>query len=308
MFRRFALPVLLAALALAAGCKAQTATPADPSLNRHIEVMIRAQYNLPAQVQLTFGPRKSSNIPGYDTLPVTLTFSGHNSPLDFLISSDNKTLARLETFDLVKDPLFNIDTANRPVRGNASAKVTLINFDDLECPYCGRMHQLLFGRTYERYKDKVRFVYKDFPLVEIHPWAMHAAIDGSCLAAQNGEAYWAYVDYIHAHGDEVSGSDRNVAKSFDALNRIARQQGQLAHLDGTALDTCISRQQEDKVRESMKTAEELHIQGTPAVFIDGERLDGLQSEAQLWAAIDRALKSAGVEPPPPAQPASENRE
>jgi len=286
---------------MAAGCKAQSTAPTTGALNRHIEVMIRSTYNLPPQVDLQLGARKASNVPGYDSLPVTLTFGGKTSALDFMISQDNKTLARLETFDLEKDPLFNIGTNNRAVRGNPQAKVTLVNFDDLECPYCARMHSLLFGRTYERYKDKVRFVYKDFPLVEIHPWAMRASVNANCLAAQSGAAYWNFVDYVHAHGDEVNGTDRSVAKSNDALNRIAREQGTLAKLDMTALDACISRQQEDSVRESMKEAEALRVQGTPAVFVDGERMDGLQSEEQLWSALDRALKAEGVEPPAPAQ-------
>ena len=90
--------------------------------------------------------------------------------------------------------------ANRP-----EAKVTIINFDDLECGYCARMHQELFPATLEHYKDMVRFVYKDDPLTEIHPWAMHAAVDANCLAAQSTDVYWTYVDYLHAHGDEVNG-------------------------------------------------------------------------------------------------------
>ena len=88
----------------------------------------------------------------------------------------------METFDLAKNPVFNIDIAGRPIRGNPDAKVTVINFDDLECPYCARMHSSLFPPTMDRYKDKVRFIYKDDPLTDLHPWAMHAAVDANCLA------------------------------------------------------------------------------------------------------------------------------
>jgi hypothetical protein len=88
-----------------------------------------------------------------------------------------------------------------------------------------------FPATLEHYKDKVRFIYKDNPLPEMHPWAMHAAVDANCLARKASEVYWTYVDYIHSHGQEVNGEDRNLAKSFDALNRIARQQATLGKLD-----------------------------------------------------------------------------
>ena len=60
-----------------------------------------------------------------------------------------------------------------------------MNFDDLECPYCAKIHSALFPATLDRYKDLVRVVYKDYPLVEIHPWAMHAAVNSNCLAEQS---------------------------------------------------------------------------------------------------------------------------
>jgi protein-disulfide isomerase len=296
----------LVALALAAGCKAQTTAPAptDSALTRRIEVMVRSKFSVPPDYAVLLGARKPSQVPGYDSLPVMLTRNGKTTNIDFLISSDNSKLARLETFDLVKDPSFNIDVANRPIRGNPDAKVTIINFDDLECGYCARMHQTFFPDTVNRYKGLLKFVYKDFPLEEIHPWAVHAAVDANCLASQNGDVYWTYVDYLHSHGEEVNGTDRDVKKSFAALDRIARQEGTLAKLDSAKLEACIAKQDESQVRSSAHEAETLGIEGTPAMFINGERIPGALPENQLWIVIDRALRAAGVQPPPPAQPDS----
>jgi protein-disulfide isomerase len=240
---------------------------------------------------------------GYNTLPITLSRGAKSTVVNFLVSKDGETLARLETFDLANDPVFTIDVAGRPIRGNPNAKVTVINFDDLECPYCARMHQSLFPDTMNRYKDKVRFIYKDDPLVSLHPWAMHASVDANCLAAQSGDVYWTYVDYLHAHGQEVSGEDRNPAKSFAALDRIAKQEATLAQLDAGKLSACIAKQDETQVRASAAEADALKIDGTPAVFVNGERIDGAIPEEQVWAVIDRALRAAGIEPPPPPDPA-----
>ncbi len=183
--------------------------------------------------------------------------------------------------------------------------MTVINFDDLECPFCARMHEELFPATLAHYKDLVRFVYKDDPLTDLHPWAMHAAVDANCLAAQSGEVYWTYVDYLHAHGQEVTGDDRDLAKSFAALDRIARQEGTLGKLDETRLDACIAKQDETQAQASAKEAEDLGIDGTPALFVNGERINGALPTDQLWMAIDRALRAAGEQPPPtPAQTAS----
>jgi len=296
----------LLALSLAVGCKAQTSAPStsDAALNRRIEVLVRSQFNVPQDYNVTIGARKPGKVTGYDTLPVTLSRGAKSTQVEFLISTDGKTLARLETFSLAKDPASSIDVAGRPIRGNPNAKVTVINYDDLQCPYCARMHTSLFPATLERYKDKVRFIYKDDPLVEIHPWAMHAAVNGSCLAAQSGKAYWTYVDFVHSHGQDVSGEDHNITKSFATLDRIAREEATVAKLDIPKLDACLAKQDESQVRASAKEAEALGVDGTPALFIEGERITGAVPEQQVWLVIDRALRAAGEEPPAaPDQPA-----
>jgi len=288
----------LIALLVAAGCKAQTAPLTDPTLARHIEVVVRSQFNIPQEYSLMIGARQQSQIPGYDKLPVMIGRNGGKmTTIDFLISSDSTKLARMETFDLAKNPALSIDVGGRPIRGNPTAKVTVINYDDLECPYCARMHQTLFPDTIERYKDKVRFIYKDDPLTEMHPWAMRAAIDANCIAEQNTPVYWSYVDYLHSHGQEINGEDRDVNKSFAALDRIARQEATMASLDESKLNECIAKQDESKVKASMHEADSLGVSGTPAIFVDGERIEGFVPEPQLWAVIDRALRAAGEEPP-----------
>lgn len=298
----------LLVLCLSVGCKAQstpsqaaTQNPSDAALmNRRIEVMVRAQYNIPRDYTVTIGARQPSKIAGYDSLPVVLSRGEKTTNVDFLLSTDGKMLARLETYDLAKDPVFTIDIAGRPIRGNPQAKVTVINFDDLECPYCARLHQSLFPDTLARYKDKVRFVYKDNPLPpDMHPWALHAAVDANCLAAQSGDVYWTYVDYLHSHGQEVSGPDRNLARSDAALDRIARQEATVGKLDSAMIDACLAKQDDSEVKESLRQAEALKIEGAPAVFVDGERFDGAIPEEELWLVIDRALRAQGVEPPKP---------
>ena len=277
-------------------------------MSRRIEVLVRSQFNVPGDLELSIGARKPSQFPGYDTLPITLSHGAKHTVIDFLISADGKTLVHMDTFSLVNSPFFSIDVAGRPIRGNPAAKVTVINFDDLECPYCARMHQVLFPATLNRYKDKVRFIYKDNPLAEIHPWAIHAAVDANCLGTQSNDLYWVYVDYIHTHGEEVAGGEnRDQAKSIAALDRIARQQAMLAKLDaGQAanLEACIVKQDDTQVRASIAQAEALGADGAPALFVEGERIVGAVPEAQLWKVIDRALRDAGVSLPDAPQPSA----
>jgi protein-disulfide isomerase len=290
---------------MAVGCKAQPAPqPTDGAQPPHRGHGPRPiQYSAP-EVNVAIGTSKPSQISGYDALPVTLSNGAKSQVIDFLISTDRKTLARLDKFDLTNDPLFSINVAGRPIRGNPAAKVTVINFDDLECPYCARMHQDALSGHPGALQGQSALHLQGQPAGRDSPWAMRAAVDANCLAAQSSDVYWMYVDYIHSHGQEVNGETRNNAKSFDALDRIARQQATLGKLDAVKLDACLAKQDESQVRASMKEAESLRVEGAPALFVDGERISGAVPEEQLWMVIDRALRAAGVEPPAaPGQPA-----
>jgi protein-disulfide isomerase len=287
-------------LLLVAGCKAQD-SPLNPKVDRRIEILVRSQLNVPQDWRVDVGPRSKSDIAGYDAVPITFTSStdaNKKQTLNFLISRDGNTLARLSKWDISKDPSEMISTDSRPVRGNPQAKVTIINFDDLECPYCARMHAQLFPDTINRYKDQIKVVYKDYPLIEIHPWALRAAIDANCVAIQNPTAYWNYVDYLHTHGDDITGPDRDPVKSAAALDKIARDEGQRSKLDTEKLNACLTKQDDSVVRASLKEGDALGVDGTPTLFINGERLSGALPESQVWLSIDRALKAEGVTPPP----------
>ncbi len=277
-----------------------------PEQGRRVALTVRSQLNVPPDWEIAPGARTPSEVPGFDTLHVEFYPAADPKqvqPLDFLISKDGNTLARISKYDLQHVPGLDIATAGRPVRGNKDAKVEIVNFDDLECPYCARMHAELFPQTLDHYKGLIKVVYKDDPLTEIHPWALRAAIDSNCLAAQNGTAYWNYVDYLHTHGEDITGPDRDAAKSNALLDKLAREEGTRGKLNQAILDSCLQKQDGAPVRASMSEAAALRVDGTPALFIDGERISGAQPLPYVWAAIDRALRARGLTPPPEPKPA-----
>jgi protein-disulfide isomerase len=294
-------------ICLSAGCKAQsspstasnTVSPVPTTqLNRRIEVLVRSQFEVPPNVDVAIGATSKSEFPGFDNLPITFSNNGKHTVVNFLLSSDGNTVARLERFDISHSPSDMISLQNRPLRGTPDAKVTIVNFDDLECPYCARMHEQLFPATLDRYKGLVKFFYKDYPLVEIHPWAMHSAVNANCLAEQSPEAYWKFVDYVHSHGSDITGPSKDVHEAEKTLDKLARDEGQRAKLDQPRLDACIVKQDDSAVRASMKQGDSLGVNGTPTLFINGERISGALPQPELWIAIDRALREAGVQPPP----------
>jgi protein-disulfide isomerase len=283
-------------------CMAQSrpaSNSASVSLARQVELLIRSQYNVPPDYTITLGARSKSDTLGYDSLPVI--FSNGSAPtkaITFLISKDNAKLARMETFDLAKNPALAISTAGRPVLGSPDAKVTIVGFDDLECPFCARMNATLFPATQRHYGNLVRFIYLDDPIPQ-HPWAMHAAIDVNCVAAQYQPGYWDLVNYIHSHADTINGERQSVASSDLTLDDLTRQQGLRDKLDMNRLNACITAQDDGAIRASSKQGQALGVDSTPTLFINGERSVGAIPASLLWKIVDRAILDAGGVPPPP---------
>lgn len=295
LIRRSLLILLLVCL----GCVAQSA---PPDVARKIEHQVRAFYTIPSEVKVEVGAiSPSSEMPGYDSVSVNIDGGdGKQKDYKFLLSKDRATMLRVTKFDLTKDPfaelMSKIDVNGRPTRGLQSAKVVAVNFDDFECPFCSRMHQTLFPEIFKEYGDRVKFIYKDDPLSEIHPWAIHAAVDANCLAAQNGDAYWDFADYMHANKQQVD-TEKTPAARFEAIDKMTTLQGQKHNVDMAKLQSCIRTQNEDAVRASMKEAEGLGVNGTPALFINGQKIDGAVPIGEVRAALDAALKDAGVPVP-----------
>ena len=279
-----------------------SSSPIVPSLERKIEVLIRSQFSVPPEYDIQLGARSKSNMEGYDTLSVTFIHEDKRTSVEFLVSGDGSTLARLEKFDINNNPSLSIDTDRRPIRGAPTAKVEIINFDDLECPYCGMLNNEILPATMDHYQGLVKIVYKDYPLPN-HPWALHAAVDANCLATQSASAYWSYVDFVHSHGHEISGASSNPAKSFLDLDNIADTFGTQSKVNETQLAMCLKKQDASLVNQSLKLGASLGVEATPQVFVDGERLpSGAEPIEKLWPAIDRALKAKGIQPPPSKAP------
>ncbi len=294
LFRRSFLLLLVVCL----GCAAQSVSP---ELAQKIERQVRSYYKVPSDLKVLVGTASpSADFPNYDSVVVTIDSGEKKQDLKFLISKDHSQMIRMVKFDLNKDPfaetMSKIDVTGRPTRGAKSSKVVVVNFDDFECPFCSRLHQELFPEILKEYGDRITFIYKDYPLVEIHPWATHAAVDANCLAAQNADAFWDFADYIHANQHEVS-NEKTPAARFDALDRLTVLQGQKHNVDVVKLQSCIKAQNDSAVKASMKEAEGIGVEATPTLFVNGEKIDGAVPPSELRAALDRALKDANLPVP-----------
>ena len=296
-FVRRAFPLVFLACA---ACSAQPAPSAPPDVVRLLDRQVRTTYSVPAEVKVTFGPLRASEFPNYEVLTITFDDGGKKKDYEFLLARDRKTLLRMTKIDLTHDPyaelMKKIDVSGRPARGAKDAKVVAVNYDDFQCPFCSRMHATLFPTLLKEYGDRVLFIYKDYPLEEIHPWAVHAAVNANCLAAQNNDAYWDFADYVHANQKEINTLKGREAQAGE-LDKLAVLQGQKHSLDAARLQACVKAQDDKGVRASMHEGDLVGVSATPAMFVNGQKIDGALPIEDVRAVLDSALRDAGVAPP-----------
>ncbi|HUI84907.1 MAG TPA: thioredoxin domain-containing protein [Candidatus Binatia bacterium] len=272
-----------------------------PDVIARIQHQLQAYYQLPPEVNIALGTPAPSEFAGYDLLPVTLSAREKTKKIDFLVSHDGKTLIQFTKLDLTKDiyaeTMNKISLADRPVRGNPAAKVTIVNFDDFECPFCARMHSTLMGEILPQYGDRVRIVYKDYPLLQIHPWAEHAANDANCLAHESGAAYWKLADYLHANQRAIGGPQKGGQTPDSELDRLTMDFGRKNGADLGRLQACVKTQSDAAVKASIAEGDKLGVSATPTLFINGERLEGALDADEVKTALNRQLLAAGVQLP-----------
>jgi len=175
----------------------------------------------------------------------------------------------------LQPPVLTVATEGAPVRGSATAPVTIVEFSDFQCPYCARVQPTL-AQVRDTYKDKVKIVYKDFPL-RIHNNAQKAAEAARCVFEQDKEKYWAYHDKLF---------DNAHALAVENLKQYAVD----LQFDAAHFTTCLdSGKYAAAVQQDMVMGLKVGISGTPAFVVNGRFLAGAQPFSAFQEAIDDAL-------------------
>jgi Na+:H+ antiporter, NhaA family len=163
-----------------------------------------------------------------------------------------------------------VDTDRDHVRGPADAPLTLVEYGDVECPFCGRATGVV-AELRGRFGDELRYVFRHLPLTEVHPHAELAAEATEAAAAQG--AFWAMHDRLFAHQDRLDAADlieHAAALGLD-LERFTRELGEGAH--------------GQRVRDDVVGAEASGVHGTPTFFVNGVRHAGPATTDALAAAL-----------------------
>lgn len=166
-----------------------------------------------------------------------------------------------------------------PYWGPADAAVVVVEFADYQCPFCRQHSQQTLDRLREEFQDRVRYVFRDFPIESLHPQAFVAAEASQCAHAQG--RFWAYHDRLFDHPDELGA------------------QGLVAHAEALGLDVndfeaCLSEgTYRDEVQADLDAGLEYGVAGTPAFFINGRAVEGAASFDVFREIIEEELAGAG---------------
>src|SRR5206468_2596154 len=248
---------------------AATSTPATSPTQKTIEAYLRHLYAFGPNVALVVAPPKPSQVEGLLETTIDLTIDGNKQTVKFHVSKDGRFLFQGELSDLTKDPLAQnrakIQMTDAPTLGNPNATVTLVEYSDLECPVCRNLHDALRGLL-PNYDGKVRVVFKDFPLEQLHPWARTAAIAGRCAYQQDPKAFWKMYDFIYDNQEIIS-----AANAWTKMTDYASQ----SSLDADIFKSCMAGSEAGAaVNASRANGQQLDVNSTPTVFVNGRRLVG----------------------------------
>ncbi len=250
-----------------------TTTPAPAAqtpTQKNIEAYLRHLYAFGPDVLLAVGVPKETAVDGLLETTINLTIGENKETVKFYVSKDGKFLFRGEMSDMTKDPLAEsrsqIQMKDAPSLGDPKAAVTLVEYSDFECPVCRNLHDVLRDNILPKYSGKVRVVFKDFPIEQLHPWARTAAIAGRCVYQQNPTAFWKMYDFIYDNQEIIS-----AANAWTKMLDYAAKSG----LEAEAFKACMaSPEAGEAVNASRANGQLLDVNSTPTVFVNGRRIVG----------------------------------
>jgi protein-disulfide isomerase len=204
----------------------------------------------------------------------------------FFISKNMRYLVDGSIFNLGGDPreeiIRLISLEDQPTQGPANAPVTLVEYSDLQCPVCARLQEELETDIVPKYGNKLRVVFKEFPLVTIHDWALTGAIAAQCAYQIDPSKYVAFRSAVFKNQESLSAEHAR-----DMLLHFGAEAG----IDNLKLAACIdSRDSLSRVEANMHEGEALGITQTPTTFINGRVLVGGPPSTDIYKLIDEAMR------------------
>jgi protein-disulfide isomerase len=166
--------------------------------------------------------------------------------------------------------------------GPPDARVTLVEYGDFECPNCKQAAPVV-KLLLARFHGRIRFVYRHFPLEEVHPHAVNAAEAAECAGAQG--KFWQMHDLLFEHQHELKGHHlRGYAERLELdLTRFTAEMNDTVYLQ--------------RIREHQQSGRDNGVRATPTFFLNGAIADVSYGVPALFDAVEKALSASATRPP-----------
>jgi protein-disulfide isomerase len=270
-------PAALAACILLAGAAlwARQQSPATPAsateIEHRVESYLRHYYAWGPAFTVKADAPEPSLIPDLYKVPVVVSYQPKGAPTPetdravVFVSHNGRYLIRGALSDMLTDPFEVARNAlaavlpGHPYIGPAKACVNVVEFSDYECPHCRAAQPVM--KQLEKQYPQVRFTFINFPLTEIHPWAMNGALAARCAFQQNPADFLKMRDEIFANQDKITPDN-----AYNMLTTLATQAG----LNASTLQACMaSPATRKRVNADIALGEKLGVNATPTMFVNG---------------------------------------
>lgn len=255
------------------------------------EYHIRASNEIPGSADVTVEDPVASNFGDSKLVNVTIAqiIRGRvrSQKKTVLLSPDEKSYFWGDSFDLSVDPdqerMNKFQLKNVHAKGSKNAPVTLVEFTDMQCPYCQKAHDKLSAELYKTYtKDQVRWVFKHFPL-GMHNWAEPAHVALECAADQKKKAFWEMSEMFFR--DAKDRTETKITK--ENVNDRAKSYAKELKLKVGKFEKCLSNEKMlSRVRRDVEEGSRVGVTSTPTIFVNGRKIRGFRNFSELKAVID----------------------
>ena len=278
------LGLLATVLATVLALRAQA--PNQPVAHEKLIRFVRERFSFPDSVKITMTEPRESIYPDFLETTITVDDGKDKRSQPFFVSKNMRYLVDGSIFNLGGDSreeiLRLISLEDQPTQGPANAPVTLVEYSDLQCPVCARLQEELETDIIPKYGDKLRVVFKEFPLVTIHDWTLTGAIASQCTYQIDPSKYVAFRSAVFKNQESLSAEHAR-----DMLLHFGAEAG----IDNLKLAACIdSRDSLSRVEANMHEGEALGITQTPTTFINGRVLVGGPPSTDIYKLIDEAMR------------------
>lgn len=260
--------VLAAVLVFASSLVAQQASanlPSEDTVKSFVQHLIGYDPSIKFQVSSI----KPAEAPGYADVTVVLNNGQGEQVLNFFVAPDGKWALIGQMMDFGSDPFARyralLHKADGPIRGPKDAKVTIVEFADLQCPACKAALPNIEKMQAEN--QNVRVIFQNYPLEKLHPWAFRAALYVDCLKSTNDVA-WKFIDTVYEHQADIKD---------DNADRLLKQYATDAGAGATVAACIADPKTKEHVLASEKFGDSLAVTSTPTLFVNGRKIASFNS-------------------------------